>query len=40
MLELHPMLRRIALAGLALLILVVAGCAQIPRASVVGEQDC
>tara|TARA_R110000824_G_scaffold222202_1_gene409799 strand:- start:219350 stop:220039 length:690 start_codon:yes stop_codon:yes gene_type:complete len=39
MLELHPMLRRIALAGLALLILVVAGCAQIPRASVVGEQE-
>ncbi|MEA2119464.1 flagellar basal body L-ring protein FlgH [Halovibrio sp. HP20-50] len=39
MLELHPMLRRIALAGLALLILMVAGCAQIPRASVVGEQE-
>lgn len=33
------MLRRIALAGLALLILMVAGCAQIPRASVVGEQE-
>lgn len=33
------MSRRIALAGLALLMLVVAGCAQIPRASVVGEQE-
>lgn len=33
------MLRRIALACLALLILVIAGCAQVPRASVVGEQE-
>ncbi|CDG52472.1 Flagellar L-ring protein 2 [Halomonas sp. A3H3] len=33
------MSRRIALAGLVLLMLVVAGCAQIPRASVVGEQE-
>lgn len=33
------MSRRIALACLALLMLVVAGCAQIPRASVVGEQE-
>ena len=33
------MSRRIALAGLALFMLVVAGCAQIPRASVVGEQE-
>ncbi len=33
------MSRRIALAGLALLILVIAGCAQVPRASVVGEQE-
>lgn len=39
MLELHQMSRRIALAGLALFMLVVAGCAQIPRASVVGEQE-
>ncbi|MGY2460615.1 flagellar basal body L-ring protein [Vreelandella sulfidaeris] len=39
MLELHHMSRRIALAGLALFMLVVAGCAQIPRASVVGEQE-
>nr|WP_290699532.1 flagellar basal body L-ring protein FlgH [Halomonas sp. UBA3074] len=39
MLELHHMLRRIALACLALLILVIAGCAQVPRASVVGEQE-
>ncbi|MDQ7733147.1 flagellar basal body L-ring protein FlgH [Halomonas sp. SpR1] len=39
MLELHHMSRRIALAGLVLLMLVVAGCAQIPRASVVGEQE-
>lgn len=39
MLELHYMSRRIALAGLALFILVIAGCAQIPRASVVGEQE-
>ncbi|MCH4812207.1 flagellar basal body L-ring protein FlgH [Vreelandella neptunia] len=39
MLELHHMSRRIALAGLALLILVIAGCAQVPRASVVGEQE-
>ncbi len=33
------MSRRIALAGLVLFLLVVAGCAQIPRASVVGEQE-
>lgn len=33
------MSRRIALACLALLILVIAGCAQVPRASVVGEQE-
>lgn len=33
------MSRRIALAALALLMLVVAGCAQVPRASVVGEQE-
>lgn len=39
MLELHQMSRRIALSGLALFMLVVAGCAQIPRASVVGEQE-
>ncbi|MFB9869474.1 flagellar basal body L-ring protein FlgH [Vreelandella sulfidaeris] len=39
MLELHHMSRRIALAGLVLFLLVVAGCAQIPRASVVGEQE-
>jgi flagellar L-ring protein precursor FlgH len=39
MLELHHMLRRIALVGLALILLFVAGCAQIPRASVVGEQE-
>ena len=33
------MLRRIALVGLALFLLLIAGCAQIPRASVVGEQE-
>ena len=33
------MSRRIALAGLVLFLLVLAGCAQIPRASVVGEQE-
>jgi len=33
------MSRRIALACLALFILVTAGCAQVPRASVVGEQE-
>jgi len=33
------MSRRIALAGLVLFLLVVAGCAQVPRASVVGEQE-
>jgi flagellar L-ring protein FlgH len=37
--ELHHMSRRIALAGLVLFLLVAAGCAQIPRASVVGEQE-
>ncbi|ELY20332.1 flagellar basal body L-ring protein FlgH [Halomonas sp. ATBC28] len=39
MLELHHMSRRIALVGLVLFLLVVAGCAQVPRASVVGEQE-
>ncbi|WGI25527.1 flagellar basal body L-ring protein FlgH [Halomonas alkaliantarctica] len=39
MLELRHMSRRIALAGLVLFLLIVAGCAQIPRASVVGEQE-
>lgn len=39
MLERHCSLRSIALAGLAFILLVVAGCAQIPRASVVGEQE-
>lgn len=33
------MSRRIALVGLALFLLLIAGCAQIPRASVVGEQE-
>lgn len=33
------MSRHIALAGLVLFLLVVAGCAQVPRASVVGEQE-
>ena len=33
------MSRRIALVGLVLFLLVVAGCAQVPRASVVGEQE-
>lgn len=31
--------RRLTLLGLGLLIVVIAGCAQIPRASVVGEQE-
>jgi flagellar L-ring protein FlgH len=39
MLELHHMSRRIALVALAVFMLVVAGCAQVPRASVVGEQE-
>ena len=39
MLELHYTSRRIALVALALFMLVVAGCAQVPRASVVGEQE-
>ncbi|MBL1270128.1 MAG: flagellar basal body L-ring protein FlgH [Halomonas sp.] len=39
MLELHHMSRHIALVGLMLFLLVAAGCAQIPRASVVGEQE-
>ncbi|BBI47666.1 flagellar L-ring protein [Vreelandella olivaria] len=39
MLELHHMSRNIALAGLVLFLMVIAGCAQIPRASVVGEQE-
>lgn len=33
------MSRRIALAGLVLFLMIVAGCAQVPRASVVGEQE-
>lgn len=33
------MSRRIALAGLVLFLMVLAGCAQVPRASVVGEQE-
>ena len=39
MLQRHSISRRLALAGLAFFLLVVAGCAQIPRASVVGEQE-
>lgn len=39
MLELHHMSRRIALVALAIFMLVIAGCAQVPRASVVGEQE-
>lgn len=39
MLELHHTSRRIALVALAVFMLVIAGCAQIPRASVVGEQE-
>lgn len=39
MLELHHTSRRIALVVLAVFMLVIAGCAQIPRASVVGEQE-
>lgn len=39
MLELHGSLRRLALVGMAVFILMAAGCAQIPRASVVGEQE-
>ncbi|SDJ35887.1 flagellar L-ring protein precursor FlgH [Billgrantia gudaonensis] len=34
-----PALRRPIIAGLALGVLVMAGCAQIPRASIVGEQE-
>ncbi|WP_249979034.1 flagellar basal body L-ring protein FlgH [Vreelandella olivaria] len=37
--ELHTMYRRLTLVGLALFIVLAAGCAQIPRASVVGEQE-
>lgn len=33
------MSRNIALAGLVFFLMVIAGCAQIPRASVVGEQE-
>lgn len=39
MLELHAISRRITLIGLAFFIVLIAGCAQIPRASVVGEQE-
>ncbi|MFP3386805.1 hypothetical protein R0J92_25510, partial [Tritonibacter sp. SIMBA_163] len=39
MLKLNVMLHRCVLAGLALILLVTSGCAQIPRASVVGEQE-
>lgn len=39
MLEVHHTSRRIALVALAFFMLVVAGCAQVPRASVVGEQE-
>ncbi|MDR5875295.1 flagellar basal body L-ring protein FlgH [Halomonas sp. CUBES01] len=39
MLQRHSIARRLALAGLMFFLLVVAGCAQIPRASVVGEQE-
>lgn len=39
MLELHQVSRRIALIALAFFLLIVAGCAQVPRASVVGEQE-
>lgn len=39
MLELHTIFRRITLVGLAFFIVLAAGCAQIPRASVVGEQE-
>ncbi|WP_016915688.1 flagellar basal body L-ring protein FlgH [Vreelandella stevensii] len=39
MFELHGSLRRLALVGMAVFVLMVAGCAQIPRASVVGEQE-
>ncbi|MBR2513373.1 MAG: flagellar basal body L-ring protein FlgH [Halomonas sp.] len=39
MLELDTISRRIRLIGLAFFIVLVAGCAQVPRASVVGEQE-
>jgi flagellar L-ring protein precursor FlgH len=39
MLKSNFKLRRIVMASLALLVLLTAGCAQIPRASVVGEQE-
>lgn len=39
MLELNTISRRIRLIGFAFFIVLVAGCAQVPRASVVGEQE-
>lgn len=39
MLELDTISRRIRLIGFAFFIVLIAGCAQIPRASVVGEQE-
>ncbi|MDP3536456.1 MAG: flagellar basal body L-ring protein FlgH [Halomonas sp.] len=39
MLELDTISRRIRLIGFAFFIVLVAGCAQVPRASVVGEQE-
>lgn len=39
MLELHAISRRVTLIGLAFFIVLATGCAQIPRASVVGEQE-
>ncbi|WP_163559794.1 flagellar basal body L-ring protein FlgH [Halomonas sp. NO4] len=37
--QLPPVARRLAVALLALTLLALAGCAQIPRASIVGEQE-
>lgn len=39
MLDLHAMSRRVTLLCLAFFIVLATGCAQIPRASVVGEQE-
>ncbi|PCF94024.1 flagellar basal body L-ring protein FlgH [Vreelandella nigrificans] len=39
MLELHAIARRLTLVCLTFFIVLAAGCAQIPRASVVGEQE-
>lgn len=39
MLELHAISRRVTLIGLAFFVVLATGCAQIPRASVVGEQE-